>query len=202
VTGPGRGEDAGTGAGAGAGEEAGTGAGAADGVSGVPDGTIGRDGAFVVFRFVLELAHPVARVWAALTEPGLIARWLGARPELDPRPGGVYVIDHDGTKVADRVLRFEPPTVFEHTFWENLNPDATVTWELAAAEADADADAADTAGAGGTRLTLTHRLSDSDLDNAVATVAAGDDRGLIIARNAEGWRRLLTRLEAALGEDR
>jgi uncharacterized protein YndB with AHSA1/START domain len=158
------------------------------------EGTIDREGTFVVFRFERALPHPVTRVWAQLTEPARIERWLGSRPELDPRPGGTYVIDHgDGVRVADRVLRVEAPTLFEHTFWQELNPDATVTWELAEEHGGAHRHAA--------RLKLTHRLSDADLDNAVATVAPGEDRGLIIARNAEGWRRLLDRLEAALGEE-
>lgn len=157
--------------------------------AGTAQETIGRDGAFVVFRYVRALPRPVPRVWAAITEPEQVGRWLGARPELDPRPGGAYVIDHGGgVKTVDRVLRAEPPTLLEHTFWERLNPDATVTWELAE-------------DGGAARLTLTHRMSDADLDNAAATVAAGEDRGAIIARNAEGWRRLLDRLEAALGGD-
>lgn len=153
------------------------------------EGTIGRDGGFVVFRYVRAIARPVPRVWAAITEPARIERWFGGRPELDLRPGGAYVTVHgDGSRVEDRVLRAEPPTLFAHTFWRELNPDATVTWELAE-----DGDAA--------RLTLTHRLSDADIDNALRTVAAGGDRGAIIARNAAGWRRLLERLEAALAED-
>lgn len=150
------------------------------------EGAIERDGAFVVFRYVRPLARPVPQVWAAITEPDRIERWFGSRPEIDARPGGAYVVEHgNGMRVEDRVLRVEPPTLFEHTFWAQLNPDATVTWELAE-------------NAAGARLTLTHRLSDADIDHALATVAAGEDRGAVIARNAAGWRRLLDRLEAAL----
>lgn len=160
------------------------------------EGAIERDGAFVVFRYVRPLARPVPQVWAAITEPDRIARWFGSRPEIDAQPGGAYVVEHgNGMRVEDRVLRVEPPTLFEHTFWAQLNPDATVTWELAedGTAVDGAAEAGDAA-----RLTLTHRLSDADIDNALATVAAGDDRGAVIARNAAGWRRLLDRLEAAL----
>lgn len=150
------------------------------------DGMIDREGGFVVFRYERALPQPVPRVWAAVTEPAGIERWLGRRPSLDLRPGGAYVVGHgQGGPVADRVLRVEPPTLFEHTFRAPVNPDSRVTWELA--------DAPD-----GSMLTLTHRLSDADLENAAATVAAGDDRGLIIARNAAGWRRVLDTLEAAL----
>jgi uncharacterized protein YndB with AHSA1/START domain len=167
------------------------------------EGTIDRDGEYVVFRCERTLPLPVPRVWAALTEPALIERWLGRRPELDLRPGGAYVVEHgNGMRVTDRVLRADPPTLFEHTFWESVNPDATVTWELAE---DGDGGTGDGAGGGvgtsGSRLTLTHKLSDADLDNAASTVAASADRGVIIARNAEGWRRVLDKLAASLGDN-
>jgi uncharacterized protein YndB with AHSA1/START domain len=35
---------------------------------------------------------PVARVWRALTEPGLIRIWSGQEAEIDPRKGGMYCL--------------------------------------------------------------------------------------------------------------
>jgi len=36
----------------------------------------------------IEIKAPTARVWAALTEPDLIAQWFGDSAEFDPIPGG------------------------------------------------------------------------------------------------------------------
>lgn len=150
------------------------------------EGTIERNGGFVVFRFECDLAHPVQRVWAAITEPAEIERWTGNRPEVDLRAGGKYVSYHgDGMRVVDEVLRVEPPSLFEHTFWRHVNPDSRVTWQLN--EVD-----------GGCLLQFTHRLSDADIANAIATVAAGADAETVVSRNAAGWQRLLDRLRQAL----
>jgi hypothetical protein len=144
-------------------------------------GTIDRDGGYIVFRFECTLRQAPERVWAALTEPALI-----------------------GLCATDHVLRAEPPTLFEHTFRQQMNPDATVTWRLSG-EVGGDGEAGGEGDGGcaavGSRLTLTHRLSDSDLDNTAATGAAvttGDDRGVIIARDAEAWYRVLDELAASL----
>src|SRR3979490_524450 len=39
-----------------------------------------------------EIDVPVARVWRALTEPGLIRIWSGQESEIDARQGGMYRI--------------------------------------------------------------------------------------------------------------
>src|ERR1700681_4060558 len=38
----------------------------------------------------MQLDVPVARVWRALTDPGLIRIWSGQDAEIDPRKGGMY----------------------------------------------------------------------------------------------------------------
>jgi hypothetical protein len=49
--------------------------------------------------------------------------WLSIRVELDPRVGGAYLTYHGGgQRVVDRVVTFDPPSVFEHTWWERVNP--------------------------------------------------------------------------------
>jgi uncharacterized protein YndB with AHSA1/START domain len=42
------------------------------------------------YAHLVEIDVPVARVWRALTDPGLIRIWSGLEAEIDPRKGGVY----------------------------------------------------------------------------------------------------------------
>jgi uncharacterized protein YndB with AHSA1/START domain len=44
------------------------------------------------YAHLIEVSVPVARVWRALTEPGLIRIWSGQEAEIDPREGGLYRI--------------------------------------------------------------------------------------------------------------
>jgi uncharacterized protein YndB with AHSA1/START domain len=151
------------------------------------DGTIEeRDGTYV-FRYERDLPHSVERVWQAITDPDEIAIWTGSRPEIELHPGGRYVTHHgNGMTVIDRVERVEPPHLFQHTFWIEVNPSALVTWELSPTDT-------------GCHLTLTHRMSQADIEAAANSVAKGDSFALILARNAAGWHQLLDKLEARLG---
>ena len=42
------------------------------------------------YAHLVEVDVPVARVWRALTDPGLIRIWSGQEAEIDPRQGGSY----------------------------------------------------------------------------------------------------------------
>jgi uncharacterized protein YndB with AHSA1/START domain len=42
------------------------------------------------YAHLVELEVPVARVWNALTDPKVIAEWVGAPADVDPRQGGWY----------------------------------------------------------------------------------------------------------------
>jgi uncharacterized protein YndB with AHSA1/START domain len=44
------------------------------------------------YAHLVEIDVPVARVWRALTEPGLIRIWSGQESEIDARQGGMYRI--------------------------------------------------------------------------------------------------------------
>jgi uncharacterized protein YndB with AHSA1/START domain len=149
------------------------------------DGTIEQRDGRVVFRYQRELHHPIDRVWRAITDPDELAQWLGNRPELELRVGGRYVMMHtspDGStaqRVEDRVVAVAAPRLFQHTFWQELNPSALVTWELTATER-------------GTRLELTHELDRADVES----VAGQESIVTIIARNAAGWHRLLDQITA------
>jgi uncharacterized protein YndB with AHSA1/START domain len=152
------------------------------------DGTIERNGHQVVFRYERQLAHTLERVWTALTEPVEIAQWTGSRPELELRPGGKYVTHHgNAVRVVDHVLRVEPPTLFEHTFWAEINPSAQVCWQLRGASQ-------------GCLLTLTHAISDDDIQTAAENAAPADHPAVIMSRNAAGWHRLLDRIECFLDQ--
>jgi uncharacterized protein YndB with AHSA1/START domain len=44
------------------------------------------------YAHLVEVAVPVARVWRALTDPGLIRIWSGQEAQIDPRKGGSYLL--------------------------------------------------------------------------------------------------------------
>jgi len=48
------------------------------------------------YAHLVEIDVPVARVWRALTDPGLIRIWSGQEAEIDPRQGGSYRIGKRG----------------------------------------------------------------------------------------------------------
>src|SRR3984957_7920022 len=54
------------------------------------------------YAHLVEVNVPVARVWRALTEPGLIRIWSGQEAEVDPRRGGSYRLGNpnDGGREA------------------------------------------------------------------------------------------------------
>ena len=63
--------------------------------------------------------HPAKRLWAAITDPAEIARWMDYPAQVDLRPGGDYRIDfsrtHDG--VLDGVIvRVEPPRLLTYVW--------------------------------------------------------------------------------------
>jgi uncharacterized protein YndB with AHSA1/START domain len=54
------------------------------------------------YAHLVEVDVPVARVWRALTDPGLIRIWSGQEAEIDPRKGGSYRLGkrNDGGREA------------------------------------------------------------------------------------------------------
>jgi uncharacterized protein YndB with AHSA1/START domain len=65
----------------------------------------------------VELAHPPAKVWAALTTAGGLSSWFGDHTVIDLRPGGAAQMKWDGGHTADmRVERVEEPAVFGFTW--------------------------------------------------------------------------------------
>ncbi|MFI7540676.1 SRPBCC family protein [Actinoplanes sp. NPDC049599] len=136
--------------------------------------------------FVRTLPHPLAKVWAALTDPGRLDQWAPFTAAGDlSRPGATTLTTVDGpdrTDLPATVLRAEPPTLLEYTWGDDL-----LRWELAPA-------------GDGTRLTLRHTLAEPDLAPMVAAgwhlcvavldrLLADDPVGVIRGRDAKahGW---------------
>jgi uncharacterized protein YndB with AHSA1/START domain len=65
----------------------------------------------------MELAHPPAQVWAAITTPEGLSAWFGDKATIDLRPGGAAEMTfRSGLTVDMRVERVEEPTVFGFTW--------------------------------------------------------------------------------------
>jgi uncharacterized protein YndB with AHSA1/START domain len=65
----------------------------------------------------VELAHPPAKVWAALTTAEGLAGWFGQQAVIDLRPGGSASMAWDsGHRAEMRVERVEEPVVFGYTW--------------------------------------------------------------------------------------
>jgi len=65
----------------------------------------------------VDVAHPPAKVWAALTTAEGLSSWFGNEAKIDLRPGGSASLTWSGGFTADlRVERVEEPTVFGFTW--------------------------------------------------------------------------------------
>jgi uncharacterized protein YndB with AHSA1/START domain len=66
---------------------------------------------------VVDIAHPPARVWSALTTAEGLGTWFGNQATIDLRPGGTAKMTWDDGPTADlRIERVEEPTVFAFTW--------------------------------------------------------------------------------------
>lgn len=120
--------------------------------------------------------QPVDKVWAALSTPARLADWMGVEWLGGDEPlhvGAAFDYRFRDSDLESRgtVLRFEPPHLLEHSWFDNLPPGAVVSWAVAPDGA-------------GSILTLTHRFR------------VPDDA----PRNAAGWTQILESLAASLGE--
>jgi uncharacterized protein YndB with AHSA1/START domain len=65
----------------------------------------------------VELAHPPAKVWAALTTAGGLGTWFGNEATIDLRPGGAARMTWAGGPTVEmRVERVEESAVFAFTW--------------------------------------------------------------------------------------
>ena len=57
----------------------------------------------------IEIDAPVEAVWRAITEAGEVIRWFAPVAEIDPRPGGTYMISWgEGMDGVSDIVTFEP----------------------------------------------------------------------------------------------
>jgi uncharacterized protein YndB with AHSA1/START domain len=72
----------------------------------------------------VELAHPPATVWAALTTAEGLGTWFGNAATIDLRPGGAAQLTWtSGDTASMRIERVDEPTVFGFTWGINGLPD-------------------------------------------------------------------------------
>ena len=140
-------------------------------------GDLEIDGDQATITFRRHLPHPVATVWAALTDPAERAAWFG-ETTIDPRAGGTIEMVAtdppaavDAKRMTGRILVWDPPHVLEHEWRQRIVEDGVVRYELAEDGA-------------GTLLTFTHR-----------GLSVHNAKGFI-----PGTHAFLDRLEAHLGD--
>ena len=72
-----------------------------------------------VLRFERRLAHPVEKVWRAITEPDHLAHWFPATTQIDLRLGGTirFVFPGGEIEASEGVItELDPPRVFAFTW--------------------------------------------------------------------------------------
>jgi len=135
----------------------------------------------LIVRRETQIAAPPAAVFALLTDPEKILRWMGTEAELDPRPGGLYLVNVTGARCA-RGAFTEVVPVHRLAYSFGWDGSAEVPPGSSLVEIDLIDQAPD-----GTLLRLTH----SGLPNAEQC-----------ASHTEGWTHYLGRLgAAAVGRD-
>lgn len=130
--------------------------------------------------YELALAAPVARVFAALTEPGLLARWFCHEAEIEPGPGGRIVMRWNrpgAIPFEGRWVAFEPPRACAYEGGNAEYPDGHAgRVEYALSEAPG----------GGTLLSILHLMP------------ARPDYEPHVERYRAAWPRALARLGAVI----
>jgi uncharacterized protein YndB with AHSA1/START domain len=74
----------------------------------------------MVVRREVQIAAPPATVFAFLTDPEKILRWMGTEATAEPHPGGLYLVNVGGKNVArGRFTEVIPVHRLAYTFgWE------------------------------------------------------------------------------------
>jgi len=54
----------------------------------------------LVVRREVQIAAPPATVFAFLTDPQKILRWMGTEATMEPHPGGLYLVNVTGKDIA------------------------------------------------------------------------------------------------------
>jgi uncharacterized protein YndB with AHSA1/START domain len=99
-------------------------------------GTVRVDGDLMALRFERRYDASPDEVWAAMTEPDSISRWLFADAVLEPRVGGDFRLRWDENEAGGSVLVWEPPRLLE-VEWDETDVRSMVRIEISAAESGA-----------------------------------------------------------------
>ncbi len=59
----------------------------------------------LVVRRETHIPAPPAAVFALLTDPDKLLRWMGTEAQLEPKPGGLYLVNVTGAKFARGAFR-------------------------------------------------------------------------------------------------
>ena len=59
----------------------------------------------LVVRREVQIAAPPATVFAFLTDPEKIVRWMGTEANMEPHPGGIYLLNVSGKDIARGISR-------------------------------------------------------------------------------------------------
>jgi len=134
----------------------------------------------LVVRRETHIPAPPAAVFALLTDPEKILRWIGTEAKVEAEPGGIYLVNVGGrAKARGSFTEVVPVHRLAYTFgWEGNEkvPAGSSLIEIDLEDRD-----------NGTLVRLTH----SGLPDAVE-----------VANHAKGWAHYLGRLElAASGRD-
>lgn len=127
------------------------------------DGSVQKtpDGGFIV-AFDRPIGRPAAKVWAALTDPKVLANWLGD-VELELRLGGAYIIRFRKMSVVmtGHITALDPGRLLEYTWSENYGmPTSKVRWEVSPTDT-------------GCRLKLSHTFTSESVLSEIIGFAGG-----------------------------
>ena len=136
----------------------------------------------LIVRREVQIAAPPATVFAFLTDPDKIVRWMGTEATADPEPGGLYLLNLAGRATArGQFTEVVPVHRLAYSFgWEgnDRTPPGSSLVEIDLVEES-----------GGTRVKLTHSgLADREICDShekgwthylsrLAITAAGGDPG-------------------------
>lgn len=128
-----------------------------------------------ILRREVQVAAPPATVFALLTDPDKITRWMGTEASLDPKVGGLYFVNVAGkNKARGEFTEVVPVHRLAYSFgWEGSEkvPPGSGLIEIDLIDKE-----------GGTLLRMTH----SGLPDAEQ-----------VASHAKGWAHYLSRLAIA-----
>jgi uncharacterized protein YndB with AHSA1/START domain len=84
-------------------------------------GTLIRHGDRCSLVFTRRLAHPLQKVWRAVTEPEHLAAWFPQEIVGERRPGApLRFVSSGGGSFAGQMLVFDPPEILEFTWGTDL----------------------------------------------------------------------------------